>query len=120
MKLDYVLGVRPWLCNQEPVGELVHGTGYHDRCGNWKNGRQWVRRYPDAKPRNDMNRHALRARGAFRVLREMPGGHKYAVAFNDMAKMYSACVPLTSQDAQAQAVTVLTHMLHWMNEAGAR
>lgn len=120
MKLDYVLGVRPFLCSQEPTGELVHGTGYHDRCGSWKNGVPWVRRYPDAKPRNDMSRHALRARGALRVLRDMPGGHKYGYTFNNDATMLAVLVPLTSQDAQAQAVTGLTHVLHWMNEAGAR
>lgn len=116
MKLDYVLGVRPWLCSGEPSGVLVHGTGYHDRCA----AGTWVRRYPDAKPRNDMSRHALRARGAFRVLREMPGGHKYGYKFLSDSALARVLVPLTSQDAQAQAVTVLTHMLHWMNEAGER
>jgi len=98
MKLDYVLGVRPFLCNQEPVGELVHGTGYHDRCGHWKNGSRWVRRYPDAKVHNDMSRHALRARDAFHVLREMSDGWQ-------------------PKWARAQAVTVLMRMLNWMSEA---
>ena len=101
MKADYVLGVRPWLCSGEPTGELVHGTGYHDRTGHWKNGVEWVRRYRDAKVHNAMSRRALRARDAFHVLREMPG---------------QTWPPVTSQDAQAQAVTVLMHVLNWMAE----
>ena len=115
MRRNIELGACVFASDGERQGELVHGTGYHDRCGHWKNGHQWVRRYQDAKPHNGMSRHALRARGAFRVLREMPGGTKYAVAFNDRAKMCSVVVPLTSSDAQAQAVTVLTHLLHWLN-----
>ena len=102
MKADYVLGVRPWLCSGEPSGELVHGTGYHDRCGTWKNGVTWVRRYRDAKPHNGMSRHALRARDAFHALREMP------------ARAWPW--PAGEEEARAQAVTVLMHMLNWTSE----
>ena len=71
--------------------------GHHDRTGHWKNGVRWVRRYRDAKVHNCMSRHALRARGAFHVLREMSDGWQ-------------------PKWARAQAVTVLTHILHWMSE----
>ena len=99
MKLDYVLGVRPLLCSQEPTGELVHGTGYHDRTGHWKNGSRWVRRYPDAKVHNSMSRHVLRARDAFHVLRSMPSdGYSF-----------------DPDDVRAQAVTALMRTLNWLN-----
>lgn len=100
-------GVRPWLCSGEPSGELVHGTGYQDRCGQWKNGRQWVRRYRDAKVHNGMSRRALRCRDAFHVLRDMSDACRYE-------RVYMGCGPTTTDEAREQAVRVLIHLLNWL------
>lgn len=96
MRRDVELGARVFASDGERQGELVHGTGYHDRTGHWKNGSRWVRRYPDAKVRNSMSRHVLRARDAFHVLREMSDGWQ-------------------PKWARAQAVTVLMRTLNWLN-----
>lgn len=98
MRRDVVLGVHAYASDGERQGELVHGTGYHDRTGHWKNGSRWVRRYPDAKVRNGMSRHALRARDSFHALRDLPNA-----------------AHVEADDVRAQAVLVVIHTLNWLN-----
>jgi hypothetical protein len=118
MRRTVELGVSVYASDGERQGELVHGTGYHDRTGQWPKGSRWIRRYPDAKVCNGMSRHALRARDAFHALREMPSARRYEYAHTgDGPFAEFVAVAITQQDAQAQAVTVLTRLLHWMGAA---
>lgn len=99
MRRDVELGAPVFASAGVRQGELLHGTGYHDHTGHWKNGSRWVRRYPDAKVHNGMSRHALRARDAFHVLRSMPSdGYSFAL-----------------DDVRAQAVLAVIHALNWLN-----
>jgi len=102
---------RPWHCHGAPVGTRLDGTGYRDYLDS--KGR--LRRYPDPRRNNAMDKLALRCANDFDTLRRMP--HERVLRPRVDPLPYETpwrWRGFTTDEARHQAIGVLMRLLTWM------